>query len=107
MPVLHLAGHVITAPRCGGDVYTDNWIGSGVFATYGPSVDTTGLLTVAEPFDGCSKMAPFDVGLKPYVLVAMLLPNSTCTPMEQALYGEQAGAAAVINVAEGVGEGYI
>lgn len=76
---------------------------TGVYATYGPAANAAGPLVAAEPFDGCGEVSPCGAA----VLLTMLLPNSSCTPMEQALNAERAGAAAVINIAYGAGSGYI
>eukprot|EP00661_Eupelagonemidae_sp_cell13_P005533 gene5532-790_t len=90
-------------PHRAADVYADDWVGVGVYATYSPLATVSGPLVAADPPDGCGVQS----AAAGSVLVATLLPNSSCTPLEQVLYGAHAGAVGVINVAEGAGEGYI
>jgi len=99
------AAQSTTVPQQAADVRVNGWSGMGIYATYSPLGGVEGTLMLADPLDGCGDLRTLRGGGT--VVVAVLGPGSTCTPMEQAHNAERAGAAAIINVAEGAGEGYI
>eukprot|EP00038_Savillea_parva_P008872 m.179727 g.179727 ORF g.179727 m.179727 type:complete len:563 (+) comp14841_c0_seq1:250-1938(+) len=74
---------------------------SGVYALYSKPASVSGVLVIANPLDGCrvTTLPPGVDETQPFVLLTRLDSSSQCSPLEQADYASQAGAAGVINMA--------
>lgn len=93
----------------GSDGMQTSLVITGVYASYSPLAYAAGTLVAAAPFDGCGPLAA-PTGLhprEPFVFLARLSPNSTCTAMEQSLNAERAGASGVVNMAPDGESNYI
>jgi len=92
-----------------GEVVDNNAAITGVFANYSPIQSVTGMMVIAEPFDGCDTMQWPD-GLArtaSVVFLARLNANSTCTAMEQNKNAKAAGASGIVNMAPDPSSNYI